>query len=74
MNLDSLLREQIRHHHRIALGGRLEQLHRLSALRLRQRASSRPHLRLGSNTAAHVALHGLTRDAELAGDPPAAPT
>jgi hypothetical protein len=72
MHRDALLSEQIGDDNRIALSRRCKQLHGLCVLLGRQRSCRWPCLRLGGG-AAHVALHGLARDAELAGDAPTAP-
>ena len=74
MHGDPTLREQVGDDHGIALRGRLEEFYDLRPLLGRQRTRRGMRLRLRPDAAAHVALHGLTRDAELAGNTPAAPT
>lgn len=69
---DAALGEQVGNDDGIALGCRLEELDDLGPLLSGQRACCGTRLRLRRAPAAHVALHGLARDAKLAGDAPAA--
>jgi hypothetical protein len=71
MHYDATLREDVSDDHGIALRGRLEELYNLGPLLCRQRTRRGARRCLCREAATRIALHGLTRDAELASNTPA---